>query len=116
MSAKPGVELLSDLADRVAIKLAERGIDTDTASDIAQTVADDMAGHWGGQLVYFPKGMYAILSKRDRQIYSEFTGHNHDTLAEKYGVCVQTVYRIVKLMRRAVIAEAHDDLFRDSQP
>lgn len=116
MSAKPGVELLSDLADRIAMKLSELGIDPDRAADISQAVSDDMAGHWGGQLVYFPKGMYSILSKRDRQIYADFSGHNHDELAEKYGVCVQTIYRIVKLMRRASITDLHDDLFPSSLP
>ncbi len=111
-SQKPGTELLSDLANRIT-QLLQEHIGEDRAADIGQAVAEDMAQHWGGQLVYFPKGKFLILSKRDRHIYAEFNGRNHADLARKYDVSVQHIYRIIKIMTRRDLDERHDDLFAD---
>ena len=93
-------ELLSDLAAQCAAVLTETlDIGADTANQTGLEIACRMAAHWGGQLVYFPKGLSYELSKRDRRIFAEFSGTNHADLAIRYGVSVQWVYKIIKMAR-----------------
>lgn len=93
-------ELLTDLADHVAITLTERtAIGQDAAEEIGYEIAGRMAQHWGGQNIYFPMGQSLRLSHRDEQICGEFNGSNHSELARKYGVSLQWIYKIVKTAR-----------------
>lgn len=108
---KPGEELLSDLADMISMRCESHGLQESDARQIAESIAMDMAAHWGGQLVYFPKGRLLILSKRDREIYRRFTGRNHKDLAREYNVCVQRIYSIIKIMTRRDLDDRHSDLF-----
>lgn len=113
---KPGTELLADLADRISDHLDRiKLLDEATARQIGEDIAYEMADAWGGQLIYFPKGKFALLSKRDRQIFSEFTGHNHADLARDYKVSVQHIYRIIKIMTRRELADRHGDLFAETE-
>lgn len=107
---KPGTELLSDLADRVSTVISNH-LPPSVASSIAEEIACDMARHWGGQLIYFPKGRYVFLSKRDREIYSKFTGNNHAELAREYDLGIQQIYEIIKSMHRQELNDRHGDLF-----
>ena len=108
---KPGTELLADLADRVTNYLIGQHVPEEGARQIGDEIAVEMAAYWGGQLIYFPKGKFVILSKRDRQIYAEFTGRNHKDLARKFDVSEQHIYRIIKAMIRSDLADRHGDLF-----
>ncbi len=113
---KPGTELLSDLADRITTYLVGLGHPEESARHIAETIALDMANNWGGQLIYFPKGRFVLLPRRDRQIYAAFNGSNIKDLVQQYGVCEQHIYRIIKAMRRSDLADRHDNLFPPDQP
>lgn len=110
-TSKPGTELLADLADRITKILTNSTFSEDAANQIAESVALDMANHWGGQLIYFPKGRFVLISKRDREIYTKFDGTNIKSLALEYKVSEQHVYRIIKAMRRSDLADRHGDLF-----
>lgn len=110
-SQKPGVELLSDLSERISTSLVQAGVSNDLADRLGEEIAMDMATHWGGQLIYFPKGTFVRLSRRDRDIYSQFTGNNHKELSRKFNVSEQHIYRIVKAMRRRDLDDRHGDLF-----
>jgi Mor family transcriptional regulator len=112
---KPGTELLNDLADRISQAIGHH-LDAEHAAQIGESIACAMAEHWGGQLIYFPKGKFLFLSKRDRQIYAEFTGHNHKELARRHNVSEQHIYRIVKAMLRQDLDDRHGDLFTDPDP
>ncbi len=107
-----GPELLVDLSLQVAqalIELADLG--ADQANQLGREIADRMAGHWGGQNIYFPMGVSYRLSQRDRQIFDEFRGDNHAELARKFGVSLQWIYKIIKAVRREEIAARQRDLF-----
>ena len=39
-------------------------------------------------------------ARRNRQIYDEFTGDNHEVLAKKYGVTLKRIYAIIKEQRQ----------------
>lgn len=110
-----GPELLVDLADQCAQALVEISLlDKDKAADVGRQIADRMAAHWGGQNIYFPMGMSYRLSRRDRQIYDDFTGDNHADLSRKYGVSVQWIYKIVKAVQKEETIRRQPDMFRDS--
>lgn len=114
-ATKPGVELLSDLSERISAYLSAT-IPEERALEIGDEIALQMAGYWGGQLIYFPKGKYVLLSRRDRLIYAEFTGNNQKDLARKFDVSEQHIYRIIKAMRRSDLADRHGDLFTTASP
>lgn len=114
-STKPGVELLADLAERISANLT--GIIPEVrAIEIGEAIALQMAEYWGGQLIYFSKGKFVLLSRRDRTIYAEFDGTNIKDLCRRYNISEAHLYRIIKAMRRTDLAERHDDLFDSQSP
>lgn len=92
-------ELLQDVADQVCEALTECGVLSAAATSAGQAVAAHLAAQWGGQLIYFPKGMASIVQEKRRQIVQEFTGNNHAELARKHGVSVTHVYAILREAR-----------------
>lgn len=105
-------ELLADLSVHVAATLVElAGLDQDKAEQLGREIADRMAAHWGGQIIYVPMGLYIGLSRRDKQIYDEFNGTNHSELARKHDVSLQWIYKIVRTVRREEIARRQGGLF-----
>jgi Mor family transcriptional regulator len=104
-------ELLIDLAAQSAAALQEvLGIDPDRAEQAGRVIADRMSANWAGQSIYFPKGLSYRLSLRDRKLFADFNGVNHNDLAKKYGVSIQWVYKIIKAVRTEEIASRQGDL------
>lgn len=102
-ASRLGGELLASVeahvATQIRTELATSGLTIirmeSMASGIGKRIAENLRHTWGGQLVYFP----VDRSRRDAQVYEEFTGDNHAELARTYHVCVQTIYKIVKAER-----------------
>lgn len=112
-----GPELLLDLAQQVAHALGELiAVDQERAEHIGKAVAERMAAHWGGQNIYFPMGLTMKLSRRDRQIYDKFNGHNQNELAREFGVSVQWIYKIIKAVRKEEVARRQGDMFTEEDP
>lgn len=110
-----GPELLLDLSSHVAVKVEELcGVAPEKANAVGLAVADLMSAHWGGQLLYFPKGMARKLSARDLEIYARFNGNNHSDLAREFDVSLQHVYRIIKAVHAGEVAARQGGLFPDS--
>ncbi|AUH53228.1 DNA-binding protein [Chromobacterium sp. ATCC 53434] len=98
-----GPELLADLADHITAALQQlANTESRQAEKIAHEITRRMAQHWGGQNVYFPLDRSSKSAERDRQILAEFNGANHASLAQKHGISVQWVYKIIKNARKAV--------------
>ncbi|MEH2921135.1 Mor transcription activator family protein [Samsonia erythrinae] len=96
-----GPELLVELSQHVADTVKNvTELDPQTAELVGNAVAKHMMNVWGGQNVYFPMGISWRASQRDLQIYREFDGRNHSTLAKKYNVSLQWIYKIVRTMRQ----------------
>lgn len=111
-SKSKGPELLVDLADQCARALVDTmGMEKDKADQAGREIAERMAGHWGGQNIYFPMGLTMRLSQRDQEIYDAFTGDNHSDLARQFGVSVQWVYRILKIKKAEDVAARQHSLF-----
>lgn len=110
-TSKPGTELLADLADRISTKLIAHSLADAKARDIGEEIAMAIAGEWGGQLLYIPKGKFVLLAKRDREIWAAFDGRNIKDLVRQFQVTEQHIYRIIKAMRKADMDTRHGDLF-----
>lgn len=104
-------ELLADLADQVAIKLGELGIDIEKAADIGFATAEHIRGHWSGQSLYLPKGDQYDISRRDIEIFEAFNGSNHEKLAREYNLTVMRIYQIVKAVRAEMVRKRQGALF-----
>ncbi len=99
-ASRLGSELLasveSHISTQIRAELVKNGLPASRmetlASGIGKHIAETLRYTWGGQLVYFP----VDRSRRDAQVYEEFTGDNHAELARTYHVCVQTIYKIIK--------------------
>lgn len=104
-------ELLADLVDRTVDIAIRHGIDPDTADAIALALEEEMSTCWGGQVIYFPKGMRKRVTEKHLQIYQEFTGHNHAELAQRHGMSMHWVYTIIKRVGDAIRAKKQPDMF-----
>ena len=96
-----GTELLQDLATKLELTAQEQ---LDVSADKARLFAIEAVGliadDWGGQLIYIPMNAVGRRTQRNLKIWKEFKGDNHAELATRYGLCVQTVYEIIKAMQR----------------
>lgn len=107
-------ELLRDLADQASTLLLDYGIPAEVAEQVGCALADHMAEHWGGQLINFPKDACFKVAQRDIDIWSEFNGRNHPSLAKKYGISQRAIYDIIKRMKRQAM-EDQIDMFPPSE-
>lgn len=104
-------ELLQDLADQIGLKLVELGVNPEKAAEIGFASAEHVREHWGGQLLYLPKGMQYEFSRRDIEIFDKFNGRNHASLAREYNVSIMRIYQIVKAIRAELIKKRQSSLF-----
>ncbi|QBH95743.1 DNA-binding protein [Limnobaculum zhutongyuii] len=107
-----GPELLVNLADHVTDSVKDvLGVSGITAEHLGQEVALRMSQVWCGQLIYFPSGTQLKSAQTHLQIFEAFNGRNHDEVATKFGVSVQHVYKVVKLIRKETLRDMQGDLF-----
>lgn len=104
-------ELLMDLADQIAAKLAAMEIDMEKAVEIGFAVAEHIRENWSGQSLYIPKGMQYTFSNRDLEIFDRFDGRNIQALAREYNLTVMRIYQIVKAVRAEQIKLRQGALF-----
>jgi Mor family transcriptional regulator len=103
-----GKELLQDLADKLAKQAQDSlGVSEAKAKSFAEEAAAALADDWGGQNIYIPMDQVGRRSQRNTQLYREFRGDNAPELAQRYGLSVQCVYRIIKAMRAAYAPRQH---------
>lgn len=104
--------LLEDLV-RIATKIlaAELGLDRDKAELVGMQIADTFAVECGGQSTYIPKAFHFRRYKQYMQIWEEFTGDNHNELALKHDLSVQSIYAILKGIRQIELKKRQPDLF-----
>ncbi|HGD3424765.1 TPA: Mor transcription activator family protein [Enterobacter hormaechei] len=94
-------EIINDLAFHASQVLIESiNLDSEAAANVGQAIADRMMRNWGGQSIYFPKGISGRASERDYKIYSECDGRNYAELAKKYNLTLQWIYKIVKRVHK----------------
>ena len=107
-----GPELLIDLADHTSKVVKDlAGLDQDLCDRIGQELTMQMAFNWGGQNIYFPEGHQLKVAELHLRIYNRFNGTNHDELVKEFGISLQHVYRVVKAVQAAEIADRQGGLF-----
>lgn len=110
-------ELLVDLIDKTTRLLTERaGLDDVKALEVAEAIADNLRHDWGGQQIYFPKGVDIEISQRDYELYNRWNGTTAhlSSLAKEYDISMQWAYKITKTIRTIDSARRQDDLFPKS--
>lgn len=110
--ASKGPELLIDLADMTFDVLKDH-VGEELGRSISLKLVDKMRHHWGGQIVYFPKGQSLDALARDIKMYAEFNGSNHAALARRYDLSLQQVYGRIRFIRESRFAEQQGDMFED---
>lgn len=91
--------MLDEVRDVVGRQLEEAGIEAARALAVGQSAAESVRAHFGGQVIYVPKAAQHQTRERWVSIWKEFDGHNHAHLAQKYGMGVHAIYRILKTIR-----------------
>lgn len=104
-------ELLADLAEQLALKLREHGIESEKAAEAGFFAADYVRTHWGGQKIYLLKGVQYEFHMRDMKIFEQFDGHNHAELAKEYNLTEVRIYQIVKAVKAELIRKRQGALF-----
>jgi Mor family transcriptional regulator len=109
-----GPQLLVELAQHTALTVRQIiDVDPHVATQIGEAVACQMMTVWGGQNVYFPMGLIWKASRRDREIFADFNGHNHHELARKYKISVQWIYAVIKRVKKEELARIQGNLFEN---
>lgn len=73
-----------------------RGMTPDAAALDARDRCILLANYLGGRAYNIPRGDALRIALRDKQIHEEFNGKNHEELADRYGLNIITVYRIIR--------------------
>lgn len=92
-------ELLADVHAHVRVIATDHGVDESVADQLGCAVADHLAESWGGMNFTIPKDHSYKLSARDLEIWEQFDGRNHHTLAKRHGLTVRAIYKIIKRVR-----------------
>ena len=100
MSKSRQHEFSQALYDIIYHALIRQGMVGEQALAVAEESTDTVLEEFGGENLYIPKNISGKAHRRNRQIYDEFTGDNHDELAKKYGVTLQRIYAIIKEQRQ----------------
>ena len=106
-----GTAMLNDIRRFTGELLTEAGVAVENSEQISNELMHRVAGHWGGQLLYVGHGHAFTATKRDQQIFREFTGHNHAELAQKFNLGVVYIYTIIKRMRKLEQDRVQPDMF-----
>lgn len=104
--------ILRELADQVRQQLVASGR-PDGAAAIAESCAEHVREHFGGQMITWPKGDTMRLKRRRAAMWAAFNGTNHNELAKQFGLGVQQVYRQLKIARAEHRARTEHALFDD---
>lgn len=103
-------ELLADLADRVAAKLAKHGVDAERAAEAGFELAEEMRVNWGKTNMYFPRGAQYEASLRDQQIWRRLGKEKAADLAREFGISEVAVYAAARRARTFYVNERQSQL------
>ena len=87
---------LTDLAEALLVRQVGR---EKSPREQAESIVMEIANYLGGRPVYLPRGVALQRALRDRRIWRDAGRIDPDTLAQREGVCLQQVYKIIGEMR-----------------
>jgi Mor family transcriptional regulator len=74
------------------------GLDETAVANASQHAVREAVLQFRGQGLYVPVDYSPGVPQQYLDIWESFNGRNHDELATRFGVSVQHVYRVVKVM------------------
>lgn len=93
-----GDDVLSDLEEGVVSVLkCSTDLDDSAVMELAKGIRERFRSHWGGQNIYFKKGVGT--RSRNLEIFSKFDGTNVHQLVRDYSLSSQTIYNIIATER-----------------
>lgn len=92
-TGKIAEEVIPFLKAAVCGVLTELGINAKAKDRILDAEVAKLVDHFRGVPIYISMDKAARRSERIAAVRSQFNGHNHSELAERHGVCLQTIYR-----------------------
>lgn len=84
------------LLDLIAVIRAELKRQGKSDDKLADKLVGVIANYMGGRALYLPRGERIQEVLRDYQIYDEFDGKNHRTLAQRYNLSEPHIYAIIR--------------------
>lgn len=93
-----GCEFTANLAVAVSDALIKKKIDSACAQDVAMDVMEQLRHFYGGQTVYFRRGVRPNLMDRDFEIYERHASNELSVqdITREYGISLQWVYHILR--------------------
>lgn len=89
-----GDDVLSDLQNGVESILKDStDLDDSEVLELAKGIRERFRSQWGGQNIYFKKGI--PKEPRNREIFNKFDGTNVSQLSKDYSLCAQAIYNIL---------------------
>jgi Mor family transcriptional regulator len=90
---------LLELADVTEATILRHAARPGSPREQAERIVRAIAHYMGGRVIYLPKGDDLDRMLRNRAIWRDFTGNNHEALAERENLAVPTIYKIVGEMQ-----------------
>lgn len=88
-------ELFQFIADCVSSGLQSSGVKPDEAVLLGGSVADQLAGTFGGLTISFPRDMARRVREREEQAYAAFTGKNLADLAQRFQMTERGMRKLI---------------------
>lgn len=92
--------LASKLQQEVTGKLDKNVANTIDFDAISCEVVELIRKNHGGEPIYVPKAASWGCKQKHNQVFAEFNGGNHYALAEKFGLSLSQIYRIIQSKNR----------------
>jgi len=90
---------LLELADVVEAEILRHQAKPGTPREQAERLVVLIAQHMGGRPFYLPRGDDLVRMLRNRRIWRDFRGNNHEILADREGLTLPQIYKIVGEMK-----------------
>jgi Mor family transcriptional regulator len=88
--------LVAEMYDVLKDAYTRDGLEKGQAMQLAKTGVEALGFYFGGRAIYLPRGEAMRRQTRNACLYAEFTGGNHRDLADRYGITVSQVYKILE--------------------
>lgn len=99
-------ELLDDLVATAERIFLEQDVPPAVAIVAANTLADRLADHWGGQNLTFPRDYRWKLAKVELEIFDRFNGNNYDELIRAYSMTERGLRKLIARVRAKLARQA----------
>ena len=107
-------EVLADIARVIHERLISdprTALEHPVAAEIALACSEHVRAHFGGALIYLPRGNNYELSLRDREIWLDFKGDNYHELMRKYNLTEVRLRTIIAKGKAQDKATRQKDMF-----